>query len=139
MICRHGSGVKSILERSSRGFLEDGRFLPFGDILAGCPLRRADALEESGIPGGGYSHSGLGDRREHVLGDGMKLASVGVGVVCSLALTRLMAKMLYGVSPSDPVTFLTIAVLLLLIAMAACYVPARRALRVDPAIALRYD
>jgi ABC-type antimicrobial peptide transport system permease subunit len=76
-----------------------------------------------------------------VLGDGMKLASVGVaiGVVCSLALTRLMAKMLYGVSPSDPVTFLTIAVLLLLIAMAACYVPARRAMRVDPAIALRYD
>ena len=76
-----------------------------------------------------------------VLGDGMKLASVGVGmgVVCSLALTRLMAKMLYGVSPSDPATFLTIAGLLLLIAMAACYVPARRAMRVDPSIALRYD
>jgi putative ABC transport system permease protein len=76
-----------------------------------------------------------------VLGDGMKLASVGVGigVVCALALTRLMAKMLYGVSPSDPATFLTIAGLLLLIAMAACYVPARRAMRVDPSIALRYD
>ena len=76
-----------------------------------------------------------------VLGGGMKLALVGVsiGIAGSLALTRLMAKMLYGVSPSDPVTFLTIAALLLLIAMAACYIPARRAMRVDPAIALRYD
>jgi len=76
-----------------------------------------------------------------VLGNGMKLASVGVtiGIVCSLALTRLMVKMLYGVSPSDPLTFLTIAGLLLLIAMAACYIPARRAMRVNPAIALRYD
>ncbi len=76
-----------------------------------------------------------------VLGDGMKLALVGVsiGIAGSLALTRLMAKMLYGVSPSDPVTFLTIAALLLLIALAACYIPARRAMQVDPAIALRYD
>jgi predicted permease len=76
-----------------------------------------------------------------VLGGGMKLALVGVsiGIAGSLALTRLMAKMLYGVSPSDPVTFLTIAALLLLIAMSACYIPARRAMRVDPAIALRYD
>jgi predicted permease len=76
-----------------------------------------------------------------VLRDGMRLAFIGVGagIVCALALTRLMANMLYGVSATDPVTFLAISVLLLLVAMAACYIPARRAMRVDPVIALRYD
>ncbi len=60
MICSHGSEVKWILERSSRGLLEDGRLLPFGDILAGCPLRRAAALEKPWLPGGGRSHPALG-------------------------------------------------------------------------------
>jgi predicted permease len=76
-----------------------------------------------------------------VLRDGMKLAVAGVGirVACAFALTRLMAKMLYGVTATDPVTFVAVATLLLLVAMAACYLPARRAMRVDPVIALRYD
>ena len=76
-----------------------------------------------------------------VLRDGMRLALLGVaiGIVAALGLTRLMAKMLYGVSPTDPLTFLAISVLLLLIAMAACYIPARRAMCVEPVIALRYD
>jgi predicted permease len=76
-----------------------------------------------------------------VLHGGMKLAltGVGIGVVCALALTRLMAKMLYGVTATDPLTFVAVATLLLMVAMAACYLPARRAMRVDPVIALRYD
>jgi predicted permease len=76
-----------------------------------------------------------------VLRDGMKLAftGVGIGILCALALTRLMARMLYGVTATDPITFFAVAILLLLVAMAACYLPARRAMRVDPVIALRYD
>jgi putative ABC transport system permease protein len=76
-----------------------------------------------------------------VLRDGMRLAlaGVGIGVVCAFAVTRLMAKMLYGVTATDPLTFVAVAALLLLVAMAACYLPARRAMRVDPVIALRYD
>jgi ABC-type antimicrobial peptide transport system permease subunit len=76
-----------------------------------------------------------------ILRDGMRLAIIGVGagIVCALGLTRLMGNMLYGVSATDPVTFLGISVLLLAVAMVACYIPARRAMRVDPVIALRYD
>lgn len=76
-----------------------------------------------------------------VLRDGMRLAlaGVGIGVVCAFAVTRLMTKMLYGVTATDPLTFVAVAALLLLVAMAACYLPARRAMRVDPVIALRYD
>ena len=76
-----------------------------------------------------------------VLQNGMKLAALGIGagMVAALALTRLMTEMLYGVSPTDPLTFLAIPVLLLAVALSACYIPARRAMRVDPVIALRYD
>ena len=76
-----------------------------------------------------------------VLRDGMRLAfaGVGIGVLCALGLTRLMARMLYGVSATDPVTFLAVAILLLLVALAACYLPARRAMGVDPVIALRCE
>ena len=85
--------------------------------------------------------AGRADVARLVLRDGMKLAlsGVAVGIVGAFGLTRLMAKMLYGVSPTDPLTFLTISGFLLLVAMAACYIPARRAMRVEPVIALRYD
>jgi predicted permease len=76
-----------------------------------------------------------------VLGEGMRVALVGVGIglAAALELTRLMNKMIYGVGASDPVTFVSVAILLTLVALAACYFPARRAMRVDPIVALRYE
>jgi len=76
-----------------------------------------------------------------VLGQGMKLALIGValGVGGALALTRLLNTFLFDVSPADPVTFVTIALLLTVVALLACWIPARRATKVDPMIALRCD
>jgi predicted permease len=69
------------------------------------------------------------------------LALIGsvIGIVGALALSRLMASQLYGVRPTDPVTFISVAALLMIVALAASYIPARRAMRVDPMTALRYE
>ena len=76
-----------------------------------------------------------------VLGQGMKLvaAGVAVGVAASLGLTRLMASLLYGVSPTDPPTLAAVALLLVSIALLAQFPPARRAVSVDPTVALRHE
>src|SRR5205085_8642574 len=84
----------------------------------------------------------LGAQRSDVLkllvGQGMVLTAVGIviGMVAAGALTRLMANLLFGLSPNDPLTFAAIALLLAVVALLACYVPARRATKVDPMIAL---
>jgi len=87
----------------------------------------------------------LGARKQDVLrlvvGKGMVLAVIGItiGLVASLVLTRLMRSLLFEVTPTDWLTFVIVSVVLLIVALLACYIPARRATKVDPLVALRYE
>jgi putative ABC transport system permease protein len=87
----------------------------------------------------------LGAQRANVLGLvtklGLKLTGIGVGIgiLLALGLTRLMSTILYGVKPSDPITYAAVALGLGCVAMLACFIPARRASKVDPMVALRYE
>jgi len=69
----------------------------------------------------------------------MALSGVAGGLAAALGLTRLMAHQLFGVKPQDPLTFAAVAAVLTMVAVAACYLPARRAVRVDPMAALRHE
>jgi len=108
-------------------------------IYGTMAYRVSQRINEIGI------HIALGAQRRDVLrlilGDGAKLALVGitVGLVGAAAITRVMASLLFEVEPTDPATFIITTLLLATVALAACYIPARRATRVDPIIALRYE
>ena len=90
-------------------------------------------------------HIALGAQRRDVLRlvlvDGAKLACFGIaiGIASAIALTRLMTSLLFEVKPTDPETFAVVVIVLAIVALAACYAPARRAMRVDPMVALRYE
>jgi putative ABC transport system permease protein len=87
----------------------------------------------------------LGAERSNILrmvlrqGVGLAIAGAALGLVGALIVSHLMAGLLYGVRPTDPVTFAGVALLLIGVAVLACYIPARRAFRVDPLVALRHE
>jgi putative ABC transport system permease protein len=135
------------------GWLADRRFLL---LLVGLFAAAALALAAVGIYGVvSFSvtrrtqeigiRTALGARRSSilrlVLGEGTRMAALGVliGVGASLAITRVLSSLLFGISASDPLTFVGVAILLSAVAIFASYIPARRAMRVDPIVALRYE
>jgi putative ABC transport system permease protein len=108
-------------------------------IYGTMAYRVGQRMHEIGI------HIALGAQRRDVLrlvlGDGAKLVCFGIaiGIAGAIALTRLMTSLLFEVKPTDPETFAVVAIVLAIVALAACYVPTRRAMRVDPMVALRYE
>ena len=128
----------------------------FGVLLFGLLAARALALAAVGLYG--VISQGVAERRHEigirmalgarrrdvmglVVGAAMRPALLGIaaGVVVASGLTRLLAGLLYGVKPTDPATFALVCVLLALVGLAASYIPVRRAVRVDPMVALRYE
>jgi putative ABC transport system permease protein len=142
-----------IMEERIAGYAAPRRFYT---LLLGTFAGLAVALAAVGIYGViSYSVSqrhheigirvALGAERRDVLrlvvGKGMILALIGVsvGLIAALGLTRFLANLLYGVKSTDPATFIAVAALLMTTALLASYLPARRATRVDPMVALRYE
>jgi putative ABC transport system permease protein len=104
-------------------------------LLARASTRRKEVAIRTALGAGRH------DVVRMVIGQGLTLATIGalVGAAAALPVTRLMAGLLYEVNPADPVTFTAVALLLLLVASAASWLPARRAVRVDPVTALRAE
>ena len=85
--------------------------------------------------------AGRSDVLALVVRQGLRLTAIGIaaGALIAAGLGRFLSSMLHGVTPADPATFLGVAVVLAAVALLACYIPARRALRIDPMVALRYE
>jgi putative ABC transport system permease protein len=83
----------------------------------------------------------VGDVLKLIVGNGMKLALIGItlGLAGAFAMTRLLAQLLFGVSATDAGTFVVVSGMLAFVVLFACYIPARRATKVDPLVALRYE
>src|SRR5262249_48108341 len=128
----------------------------FSMILLGLFAALALVLSSIGIYGvvsyivGQRAHEigirmALGARREDVLtlvlaqGSAMALSGVGIGLLAAIGLTRMMNRMLFNVSATDPATLALVSLLLMVVALLACYLPARRAVRTDPVVALRCE
>jgi putative ABC transport system permease protein len=126
-------------------FILLGLFSALALVLAGIGIYGvisysvAQRTQEIGI------RMALGACREDVMKmillQGARIASAGliIGMLAALGLTRYLEKLLFSVSPADPATFAMVALVLALVALLACYIPARRTLRVDPMTALRYE
>jgi len=133
------------LSRAHFTMLLLGLFATFALVLAAVGLYGLIAysvtqrIQELGI------RIALGAQRRDVfrlvLGQGTRLTLIGLalGVVAALGITRLMTSLLFGTSPTDPLTFAGVAGLLVCVALLACFIPARRATRIDPLVALRYE
>ena len=108
-----------------------------------CGRMRPEALQRAlaAIDGPTIVCAQVGNVMRLVMKSGLIIAMVGVvlGLAGAFALTRLMSSLLFAVEPTDKVTFAAVSLCLLLIALAACYIPARRATKVDPLQALRYE
>jgi len=132
-----GSSKILIWPASLLGFLATG--------LASIGLYGVTAYAVSGRTKEIGIRMALGAKRSNVLrmilfeGFALIMTGVAIGLVLAAVVTRLMDSLLYGISPTDPVTFISVAALLTMVALLACYVPARKATKVDPMVALRYE
>lgn len=128
------------LQRAAIGTVRLGRAR-----ARGHGYTQGDELYGDGAHARDRGRIALGAQRADILklvvGRGMLLTLVGIalGSAAALGLTRLMAGLLYGVGAADPATFIAIALLLSVVALVACYLPARRATKVSPLIAMRYE
>src|SRR5215469_16759960 len=132
---------KSISQERFRTFLL-GSFSAIALVLAAIGIFGVMSYSASqGTHEIGIRVAGRRDVLRLILGQGTKLAlfGLGVGIVVALLLTRLMSSLLYSISASDPLTFASVSIILLSVALTACYIPARRAMRVDPMVALRHE
>ena len=146
------SDVKTQTEQISETLLQERLFARLSGLFGALALLLAMAglygLMAYGVARRTYEigiRMALGAKKSHVLrlvvGEGMALAliGVGIGVAGAIGLTRFLSSMLYDVRPTDPLTFALVSLILTGVALLACYIPARRAAKVDPMVALRHE